>query len=120
MKCPDDVQEILGQVLTTSLLRIRAAGWNGDAELCAIEADHVHNLSTLLSSFSVELLHFYLDVERVAYLENIRAHAGKSGAAADIRAFEDAWKALESLLPSLDIMHDPSRRQPVWRSGRTA
>lgn len=46
MKCPDDIAPAIVELISTAVLRIRAAGWSGDAELCAIEADHVARMET--------------------------------------------------------------------------
>lgn len=71
MKCPPEVCEILTRILQTGLLRIRALGWSGLAEQSALEADHIHNLPSLLADFSPERLAYYWDVERVSYLQQI-------------------------------------------------
>jgi hypothetical protein len=40
----EELRAVLLNILTTGLLRIRAYGWNGQVDLCALEADHLHNL----------------------------------------------------------------------------
>jgi len=54
MTCPTEIAEILTEILRTGLLRIRALGWSGNAERCAIEADHLHNVPDLLAHYSPE------------------------------------------------------------------
>src|ERR1043166_741489 len=44
MQCPPEIAEIVTQIISMGLLRIRASGWSGNADRCAIEADHLHNL----------------------------------------------------------------------------
>jgi len=85
------VIKLIANILKTGLLRIRCAGWRGDAELCAIEADHIHNLPHFLVSPTGPLLEFYRSVERKSYLEALRRHRG---AKADSREFEALWLEL--------------------------
>jgi hypothetical protein len=67
MKCPDAIAEIILEILRTGLLNIRYQAASGMPERCVIEADHIHNLPTLLSRYSPDLLRFYLEVEREAF-----------------------------------------------------
>lgn len=67
--CPPEIAEVLLAMLETGLLRIRALAWSGQADRCAIEADHLHNLPGLLADYSPERLHYYWDVERVSYID---------------------------------------------------
>jgi hypothetical protein len=62
MRCPEEIANILHEILTQSLLRIRAAGWANNAALCATEADHVHNIPVLLAHYSAEYLKSYIEV----------------------------------------------------------
>src|SRR5690242_16044628 len=59
MTCPPGVAEIVLEILTMGLLRIRMAGWSGEGRICASEADHLHNLPELLSAYSPERLSYY-------------------------------------------------------------
>jgi len=88
MKCPDEIAPTIIELISTAILRIRAAGWSGDAELCAIEADHVHNLPALPLNFSPDLLGFYWNVERESFLGAANDHATRKGTARDFHAFE--------------------------------
>ncbi len=69
MTCSPEVSQLLLEILTIGLLRIRAMGWSDDAERCAIEADHIHNVPDLLAHFSAERLVYYWDVERNSYIK---------------------------------------------------
>jgi hypothetical protein len=71
MNCPDEIADIVLELIQTSLLRIRAQGWAGNSARCAVEAAHVHNLPDLLRDFSSERLHFYWEVERWALLQEM-------------------------------------------------
>lgn len=64
----DEIKAVLVEILRIGLLRIRAFGNAGDAEQCAREGDHLHNLPELLRSTRLELLDYYLNVEKQAFL----------------------------------------------------
>jgi hypothetical protein len=68
MTCPDEIADILLEILGTGILRIRALGWTQNAARCAVEADHLHNLPHLLSHFSEDLLKYYWEVERPSFI----------------------------------------------------
>jgi hypothetical protein len=90
MNCPAEVAQVLLDILQAGLLSIRNCGWSGSRS--AIEADHLHNLPALLANYSPDLLRFYWDVERTAYLTQI----GPESAA----IFAPHWKRLEPLVQS--------------------
>ena len=48
--------------------RVRALAWQGQAELCGVESDHIHNLPDLLADYTPEKLHYYWNVERPEYI----------------------------------------------------
>ncbi len=90
MNCPPELAEVVLDLLQTGLLRIRGSGWRNDADRCAVEADHLHNLPALLGNYSPDLLRYYWETERPSYLHQI----GLDSAA----AFADHWKRLEFLM----------------------
>jgi hypothetical protein len=96
MSCPPEVAEVIGEILRTALLRIRSRGWNQDAAACALEADHVHNLPSVLTNYSEELVRFYLDHERVHFAEKVDS----------VAHFDELWQRLESLLSRSTAAHD--------------
>ena len=72
------------ELLRASLLRIRDAGWRGDAARCAIEADHVHNLPGLLESGEFDLAKFYWNTERAAFIHQLATSLRKGWVLAEI------------------------------------
>ncbi len=69
MTCPDEIADILCEILEQAILRIRAAGWEKNLSRCAIEADHVHNLPSLLIHYSPDRLKYYWEAERSSFLK---------------------------------------------------
>lgn len=93
------VEHVLRQLIRCALLRIRNAGWKGDAALCAIEADHIHNLPGVLNpELSTDhfegLLQFYWNTERPVYLEQRRRHRLEKGIAVDTGELTEIWDAI--------------------------
>ena len=91
MPCPPEIAAILADLLRDGLLQIRVAGWNQEADRCASLADHLHNLPTLISSYSPDLLAFYWRVERTECISR--------SSNVDIAIFEHAWARLAKHVP---------------------
>jgi hypothetical protein len=100
MNCPAEIAEILLAILQTGLLRIRALSWSNDSRRFAVEADHLHNLPSLLNDFSLDRLRYYWDAERVLYL-------GRS-TKEELAVFEADWKRLESFVGSERMPSSPA------------
>ena len=86
MKCPDEIAEILLEILTRGLLAVRAAGWQKNPVRCAIEADHLHNLPALIATYSPDRLRYYWEAERISFM-----HQSSTD---DLHAFEPLWNRL--------------------------
>jgi hypothetical protein len=89
MSCPSEIEHALLIILRLGILNARNSGWEGDAQRCALESDHIHNLPDLLSHFSPDSLRYYYEVERPLYAEK-----SPEGA----RLFEPYWETLEEFL----------------------
>ncbi len=87
MSCPPEIAEVLLDVLAWGLVKIRHLGWAGQADRCAVEADHLHNLPRLLADYQPEGLLYYWDVERVCYI--------KIAPPEHLPAWESFWEQLE-------------------------
>jgi hypothetical protein len=82
------LRDALLSILREGLLRIRARGWDGDAEQCAIETDHLHNVPELIRTLKPELLRYYYEIERPAYLSRVKT----------AQFFEPHWNQIGALL----------------------
>src|SRR5256885_1515581 len=93
MTCPPKVAEILLAILGQGLLQVRAFGWSGDANRAAIEADHLHNLPTLLAHYSPALLDYYWTAERPGYIAQVTEEQAE--------AFRPYWDRLRRYMESM-------------------
>jgi hypothetical protein len=89
MLCPPEIAKIVHEILRIGIMRIRACGWNCQADRCAIEADHLHNLPALLTDYRPEMLEFYLRVERLGYTNRSNPE--------EIASFQPLWTSLTAL-----------------------
>jgi hypothetical protein len=83
------VRDAICDILYTAAISIRTAANAGDARYCAVEANHVHNLPSLLKAYSAERLRYYLDAEVPRYLDQLAQFPDSNP-----RAFEKFWDKL--------------------------
>lgn len=84
-----ELSEILVRIIRTGIFRARAQGWTGRADMCAIEADHIHNLPSLILNLNPRELEYYFYVSRVDFISR----------AGDTTEFEADWKLLDGFIP---------------------
>jgi hypothetical protein len=83
------------QILQWGLIGVRAAAWAGDSAYCAVEADHLHNLPSLVGETN-ELRHdYYYEQERTLYLE--RVDRSIMGVGNTLVLYEKLWAQLGAL-----------------------
>lgn len=94
MDCPDQIADVVLQMLEDGIVAARFAAWHNDSKLAAIEASHIHNLPGLLRRYEVEKLDWYWNAERPAYIEAFAGHVG-----GEPEQFHKHWRQLEPLVP---------------------
>jgi hypothetical protein len=95
MQNEEQLRRILLNLLKIGLLRIRAFAWDGRIEECAVEADHLHNLPHIASEMKMELVSFYYNAERPAFIKR----------ATHIAAFEKDWEELGGILTQIESVN---------------
>lgn len=63
------IDEIYLSILTQGLIALREAAYKGDAERCFREAEHLHNIPSLIGEENLERHFYYFNVERNSYCE---------------------------------------------------
>ena len=71
MPCPPEIAEVVLEIIQRGLVRVRLLGWSGQSLLCAEEADHLHNLPSLVADYSDEKLSYYWNIERRRYVDRV-------------------------------------------------
>jgi hypothetical protein len=95
MHCPTEIADTLLSILQTGVLRIRSLAWDGMAEQCGIESEHIHNLPDLIAFFSQEKLDYYWNVERPEYMKHVPRDR--------LEELEPLWQKLSERVHGLDL-----------------
>ena len=80
------------QILTLGLNALRDAARAGDSARCFFEAEHLHNIPSLVGEENISRHLYYFNTERVRYIERAKAH--------DAEQKSDSCKAVLSLYVS--------------------
>jgi hypothetical protein len=99
-------QQAYAEILGWGLLAIREAARAGKTKVCEIEADHIHNLPSLLHEANEARHHCYIVPERKYYIARLEEHGDAEYAEQQLRQYKDPWKVLMTL--ALDEL-DPTR-----------
>ncbi|HEY3966083.1 MAG TPA: hypothetical protein VGM05_16100 [Planctomycetaceae bacterium] len=87
-------------LLGRGLFRVRDCAACGEFDLCRIEADHLHNIPSLLGEANENRHVYYIDIERGLYRERLRMLAATERVTEYIEVSEmlysEAWRALAS------------------------
>ena len=92
-----DRSDIYLDILYSGLLNCRSAGWRGDAAAAAAEADHLHNIPSLLRDDNEARHDYYLDLETDCYVDTLARRSDAVEAEACRRRFERYWQELRDL-----------------------
>lgn len=82
-------------ILHRGLVLLRNSAFAGQLELCQIEADHLHNIPSLLHEEN-ELRHqYYIRGERGLYLERLQKLGNDEYLEQTLIWYEEPWRVLE-------------------------
>ena len=65
------------ELLQHGLVRVRNVAYAGQVDLCQIEADHLHNIPTLIGESNEHRHVYYIVQERGLYLQRLRELGAK-------------------------------------------
>jgi hypothetical protein len=85
------------EILQWGLLAIREAAHVGKFRICEIEADHIHNLPSLLDEANEARHHCYIVNERKFYLEQLDRLGDPEYLEERKSRYKDPWKVLMAL-----------------------
>ena len=88
------------RILSTALLQMRHAAERGDVDYCLAEAEHVHNVPSLLGEQNLRRHAYYYRAERMAFLRWIEA-TGREDVLSWVKMhYEGAWDGIARILRS--------------------
>jgi hypothetical protein len=93
-----ELDEIYLQILTYGLIAIRNAAAAGDSARLYVEADHLHNLPSLVGEPNIQRHLYYATAERAAYLDRLKVDIGPNHSDITMRPYESLWARLDSIL----------------------
>ncbi len=82
------------QILHFGLLRLRDAAELGKVEYCAVEAEHLHNIPSLIGEPNEGRHDYYIEKERGFYLE--RVDRSIPGIDFTLRRYAEPWQQIEA------------------------
>ncbi len=90
--------QIYIRILQYGLQRLRDAGLLGMIEYCTIEAEHLHNLPSLIGEANERRHEHYFEKERLYCLD--RVDRSVPGLDFTLRRYEECWQELRELAAS--------------------
>lgn len=94
--CPAEVADAITSILRESILLIRAAANAGDIDYCGVEANHIHNLPSLLRNFDRAKLERYVTWARTGYHDEFRRRFDREPS-----MFVEEWERLVAYLDKI-------------------
>ena len=91
------VQATYRNLLSYGLIQLRDAAHEKRIEVCQIQAEHLHNIPSLLEEKNIERHLYYFEKERTFFLEKFRPLKTEVDTFCLAR-FEEAWEILEQWL----------------------
>jgi len=86
-----EIKQILLNILQIGILNARAAAWGNDSERCAIEADHIHNLPSLVRDLEMKRLLYYYDISRSSFIHQ----------SSNTKLFDRDWARLGDIISEI-------------------
>jgi hypothetical protein len=90
-------QQAYLELLEHGLVAIRNHAHAGKIHLCEVEADHLHNLPSLLYETNEFHHHYYLDQERSLYRERLERQGEWEYLERMMIWYTGSWKVLETI-----------------------
>ena len=91
-------REAYTEILRWGVLAVRRSAFGGNLALCEIEADHIHNLPSLLEETDEARHAYYKGQERSCYLERLDRLRAAEYLCRQLRNYRQPWTALADAL----------------------
>jgi hypothetical protein len=94
----ESLDALYWRILQSGLISIRDAAGEGDLARCRAEAEHIHNIPSLISEENVNRHIYYAMQEREAYIEWVLSTGRKDLCERALLVFAGEWEAMDSVL----------------------
>ena len=91
------------RILKNGLVAVRDAAANRDIARCGAEAEHIHNIPSLIGEDNVHRHVYYFTVERKAYLDWVAASGRDDLQKFVSLAYSTAWKEMDEVLSATGV-----------------
>jgi hypothetical protein len=99
-------------ILKHGLLAIRESARSNNAKLCEVEAEHLHNIPSLLDETNERRHIYYAELERKSYMDHVLSHADPGYMSRTVDLYEKAWVVLMRLaLQAQETINEEFERQ---------
>lgn len=92
------LDQIYFEILTAGLIAVRDAGANDDTARCRAEAEHIHNIPSLIGEQNIQRHLYYATVERRRYLDWVVASGRQDVLDYARLAYSWRWKRMDEIL----------------------
>jgi len=94
----DSLDRIYSRLLQSGLIAIRDAAEAGDLPRCTAEADHIHNIPSLIGEHNLHRHVYYATKERKAYLDWVLSVGRKELREYVSLVYEPEWEQMDKIL----------------------
>jgi hypothetical protein len=91
------------RILTLGLIAVRDAAANNDVARCGAEAEHIHNIPSLIGEENIHRHVYYFTMERRAYLDWIAASGRDDLQQWASLSYSAAWKEMDEALTTAGV-----------------
>jgi hypothetical protein len=94
------------RILTTGLVNVIAAAEDGDTERCRVEAEHIHNIPSLIGEDNINRHLCYANTERKSYADWIYSNVKKEYRGEIMPFYYCAWREMDTILGIKNFIYE--------------
>ena len=92
------LDQIYLEILKAGILAVRNAAHDGELSYCRAEADHIHNIPSLIGEDNIERHNYYYNAERVDYLKWLNSNGSEEAKQWILKRYLKAWEEMGKIL----------------------
>lgn len=94
----ESLDQIYLEILEAGILAVRNAAGDGELSYCRAEAEHIHNIPTLIGEDNIERHNYYYNAERVDYLNWLNSKGSEEAKQWILERYLSAWEKMGKIL----------------------